>query len=141
MEKKVYILCTQFFDRSGTTKKIGGVETYIENLSLLINEQGNKAIVCQFADNNFINEYKNIEIRGYAIRDSIARSRKNRELFKRIKNEIRADDILIFSTDKNMTGRISFISDRPTTEMNDMNAQGSLSYYDISIAFDNQEGL
>ncbi|MEG2788640.1 MAG: efflux RND transporter periplasmic adaptor subunit [Romboutsia sp.] len=50
-------------------------------------------------------------------------------------------DILIFSTDKNMTGRISFISDRPTTEMNDMNAQGSLSYYDISIAFDNQEGL
>lgn len=52
-------------------------------------------------------------------------------------------DVLVFSTDKKVTGRISFISDRPSSQTNDMNmgGQGSLSYYDISISFDNQEGL
>lgn len=52
-------------------------------------------------------------------------------------------DVLVFSNDKNLAGRISFISDRPSSETTDMNmgGQGNLSYYDINIAFDNQEGL
>ncbi|HSQ90084.1 efflux RND transporter periplasmic adaptor subunit [Romboutsia sp.] len=52
-------------------------------------------------------------------------------------------DVLVFSNNKKLTGRISFISDRPSTTLNDMNTggQGNLSYYDINIAFDNQEGL
>lgn len=52
-------------------------------------------------------------------------------------------DVLIFSTDKKVTGRISFISDRPSSQANDMDmgGQGSLSYYDISISFENQEDL
>ena len=52
-------------------------------------------------------------------------------------------EILILSTNKKVAGRISFISDRPSTNNQDMNtgAQSSLSYYDISIAFDSQENL
>lgn len=52
-------------------------------------------------------------------------------------------DVLVFSNNKKLAGRISFISGRPSTALNDMNtgAQGNLSYYDIDIAFDNQEDL
>ena len=52
-------------------------------------------------------------------------------------------DVLVFANNKKLTGRISFISDRPSTSTNEMNmgGQGNLSYYDITIAFDNQEGL
>ncbi|MBO3446038.1 efflux RND transporter periplasmic adaptor subunit [Clostridium sp. CCUG 7971] len=61
-------------------------------------------------------------------------------------SKLQIDDpvnVLVFSTDKKVTGRISFISDRPSSQANDMNmgGQGSLSYYDISISFDDQEGL
>lgn len=50
--------------------------------------------------------------------------------------------ILIFSTNKELMGRISFISERPASSLsNDYQQQTSLSYYDINIAFDNQEGL
>lgn len=52
-------------------------------------------------------------------------------------------DVLVFSNDKKLTGRISFISDRPSTTPNDMGAGGqeNLSHYDINIAFENQENL
>lgn len=50
--------------------------------------------------------------------------------------------VLIFSTNQTLTGRISFISDRPSTQVNDMNIeQGSLSYYDVNIAFNDENKL
>lgn len=61
-------------------------------------------------------------------------------------SKLQIDDpvnVLVFSTDKTTSGRISFISDRPSTQTDEMSmgSQGSLSYYDINISFDDQEGL
>lgn len=52
-------------------------------------------------------------------------------------------DVLIFANNKNLEGRISFVSDRPSTDAGNMNmgGQGNLSYYDIQISFENQEDL
>lgn len=52
-------------------------------------------------------------------------------------------DIKVFSTDEELTGRISAISDRPSSSLSggDMQQGSSLSYYDISIQFDSQESL
>lgn len=52
-------------------------------------------------------------------------------------------DVLILSTNQKVTGRISSISDRPSssTEVASSNGQLPLSYYDISISFDNQDNL
>lgn len=48
--------------------------------------------------------------------------------------------IKVSSSDEKMTGRISYVSDRPTTtktkEMKD-----NLSYYEVDISFEDQEGL
>ncbi len=50
--------------------------------------------------------------------------------------------ILVFSTNQELMGRISFISERPTSDSSDeYQQQSSLSYYDINITFDSQEGL
>lgn len=50
-------------------------------------------------------------------------------------------EVLILSTNQKITGRISFISDRPTSEENITNGNSSLSYYDIHVSFENQENL
>ena len=49
--------------------------------------------------------------------------------------------VTILSTNKKVTGRVSSISDRPTTNQGDNMSNPSLSYYDIDISFENQEDL
>ena len=50
--------------------------------------------------------------------------------------------VLVFSTNQELMGRISFISQRPTgSSSNDYQQQSNLSYYDINISFDSQDGL
>lgn len=49
--------------------------------------------------------------------------------------------VTILSTSKKVTGRISSISDRPTSSQVNNMANPSLSYYDIDISFENQEDL
>lgn len=49
--------------------------------------------------------------------------------------------VTILSTNKKVTGRVSAISDRPTSSQGDNMANPSLSYYDIDISFENQEDL
>lgn len=49
--------------------------------------------------------------------------------------------VTILSTNKKVTGRVSAISDRPTSSQVDNMANTSLSYYDIDISFEDQEDL
>ena len=48
--------------------------------------------------------------------------------------------VTVLSTNKKVSGRVSLISDRPSTNQGD-NTNPSLSYYDINISFENQENL
>ncbi|MGL5314408.1 MAG: efflux RND transporter periplasmic adaptor subunit [Peptostreptococcaceae bacterium] len=52
-------------------------------------------------------------------------------------------DIYIFATEGNLTGKISSILDRPSTQTDSMmgGSGSSLSYYDVVIDFDTQENL
>lgn len=50
-------------------------------------------------------------------------------------------NVLILPTNKNITGRISYISDRPSSEEVGSGGQMQLSYYDIKISFDEQDNL
>lgn len=50
-------------------------------------------------------------------------------------------EVLILSTEQKIIGRISFISDRPTSSENMVGENSSLSYYDINISFEDQENL
>ena len=48
--------------------------------------------------------------------------------------------VTVLSTNKKVSGRVSLISDRPSTNQGG-NTNPSLSYYDINISFENQENL
>ena len=48
--------------------------------------------------------------------------------------------IKVNSSDKKMTGRISYVSDRPTTTKT-KEIKDNLSYYEVDISFEDQEGL
>lgn len=48
--------------------------------------------------------------------------------------------IKVNSSDEKMTGRISFVSDRPTTKRT-KDMKENLSYYEVDISFEDQEGL
>lgn len=48
--------------------------------------------------------------------------------------------IKVNSSDKKMTGRISYVSDRPTTTKT-KEMKNNLSYYEVDISFEDQEGL
>lgn len=52
-------------------------------------------------------------------------------------------DIYIFATEGKLTGKIASISDRPSTDLSqDVNmGSSSLSYYDVTIDFNEQKGL
>ncbi len=59
-------------------------------------------------------------------------------------SKLKIDDpvtVTILSTNKKVTGRVSAISDRPTSSQVDNTANSSLSYYDIDISFEDQENL
>ena len=64
----------------------------------------------------------------------------NEQDLSKLKVEDRCE-ILIFSNDKKVAGKISFISDKPSSEMGELNSSNKLSYYDINITFDNQDFL
>lgn len=48
--------------------------------------------------------------------------------------------IKVNSNDEKMTGRISYVSDRPTTKKT-KDMKDNLSYYEVDISFEDQEGL
>nr|WP_317333258.1 efflux RND transporter periplasmic adaptor subunit [uncultured Romboutsia sp.] len=59
-------------------------------------------------------------------------------------SKLKIDDpvtVTILSTNKKVTGRVSAISDRPTSTQVDNTANSYLSYYDIDISFEDQENL
>lgn len=90
---KVKILYKQYLDGYGKDYKIGGIETYIYNLSLLLKENNFLVEIFQFSKENFIVEKKEAKIIGI----------KSNEIEKLIaeasKNADYKNDILIFATD------------------------------------------
>ena len=59
-------------------------------------------------------------------------------------SKLQIDDpvsVTVLSTNKKVEGRISLISDRPSTNQSDNMSNSSLSYYDINVSFENQENL
>lgn len=90
---KVKILYKQYLDGYGKDYKIGGIETYIYNLSLLLKENNFLVEIFQFSKENFIVEKEEAKIIG-------VKSNKVKELITEAsKNADYKNDILIFATD------------------------------------------
>ena len=90
----IRIICTSFLDKDDNLK-IGGVETYLSDLSLILKNEGYKTIVYQTSDENRIINYHGVTVKKIKCNNS-------KKLISYMQNKEEADiknDILIFSTD------------------------------------------
>lgn len=90
---KVKILYKQYLDGNGKNYEIGGVETYIHNLSLILKKNNFLVEIFQFSNENFVIQKNEAKITGI----------KSNKIFDLVKAaSIGADysnDLLIFATD------------------------------------------
>lgn len=90
---KVFLLYPYFFTPDGSRKKIGGVETYIESLVVVIAEMGLEPIICQFSDEPFERKYLNYSVLGYKVKSI-------KQLYKKIENDVnKSKDLILFVSD------------------------------------------
>lgn len=93
MKPTFYLLYNQFFSYSDNKqRKIGGIETYIERLALLVVKMRYQAVVCQFSEEPYEKEYEGFVVRGY-------RARNMKDLYRQLSPVLLEPDVVIFMND------------------------------------------
>lgn len=98
---KVFILHSKFFDYNGEKFSIGGVETYIYNLSKLLMKNNYEVTIYQFANENFEKKYQDINIKGIKVDWKKFNKAKKRlyDIFAKTENPNFDSDVVLFGTD------------------------------------------
>lgn len=93
---KAYIFYKHFFNSTGETIMIGGIETYLFNLANILKERNIEPLIIQSASLDFEKVEKGIAVRGYQL--------KGRNLYKKlylkVKQQITDDDLIIWGLDR-----------------------------------------
>ncbi len=93
----IHIIYPNYFTRDGKSLSIGGIQTYITNLSRLLTARGYGVFVYQRADLNFEKQYNGTTVIGRRYVGNEAKL--SRYLYSCAKENIRRDDLLIFGDD------------------------------------------
>ena len=97
---RVMILYYNFFDPSGTVRRIGGVETYLWNLSKLISERGAEPFLLQPAKVPFKKQLEHLNIIGVARNKRRLRTNIRKDLYEFALSLINDHkDVIIFGAD------------------------------------------
>jgi len=95
---KAAILYSNLFDRYGKDQKIGGVETYLLNLSQVCKELDFETVIYQFADNKFQSSIGDVTVEGIPVMD-VKPLHRHTKLFKEVMGRIEFNkDLVIFGT-------------------------------------------
>lgn len=90
---KIFLLYPYFFTPDGITKKIGGVETYIESLVEVISGMNITPIVCQFSKIPFERPYHDYIVCGY-------KAKTMKQLYKLVEPKVNKEkDLILFVSD------------------------------------------
>jgi len=100
--KTIHILYGQFFDHDGNNLLIGGVETYIRNLSMLLNENGYSVNIYQYSNKSFQRKIDSVNVYGI-----VTKSKKEKNNYNCYKTLVKFaetngnlnNDILLFGAD------------------------------------------
>ena len=125
---------------------ISSINTQISSVEAQISALNSSAYVkntAPFAGKVYINDQNSTDMNTSFIslvsNDFFMRGYVSEDDLKKVQID-QTVSIKVNSSDEKMTGRISYVSDRPTTtktkEMKD-----NLSYYEVDISFEDQEGL
>ncbi|MBP3912342.1 MAG: glycosyltransferase family 4 protein [Niameybacter sp.] len=78
---------------------VGGIQTYIRQLTELIKKRGDTPIIVQFADDNFEKNYNDICVYGVDVKGITKEHKKSKLVLDFIKKSFKKEDILIFATE------------------------------------------
>jgi len=96
---KAAIIYSQFYDSYGNTIKIGGIETYLNNLAKLLAEMQYSVTIFQSSHLEFVKKMDNITIIGVPIAN-LSRNRKRHALYRRASCWLDGENgLLIFGAD------------------------------------------
>lgn len=100
MKRNVIILNMRYLDYDGKDITIGGVQTYISNLSKVIIEMGKTVEVFQFANKDFYVRFNDLTVRGVKVNHKASLQKKSKMLFEKCREIYdERNDIIIFATD------------------------------------------
>lgn len=96
MQKTASIFTYRFFDFENNTVKIGGIETYTLDLSLLLVKIGYDTTVYTAIDKN--SDFKECTYRGFRIKE-ISKGKSFNKSFQKLYNELNGNGLYIIMTD------------------------------------------
>ncbi|NIK78173.1 glycosyltransferase involved in cell wall biosynthesis [Paenibacillus castaneae] len=100
---KVYILYRSFFDLEGEELTVGGIQTYIRQLTDVIKKRNETPVIVQFANGDFHKKYNDIDVYGIDVRGKSTEQNKCKVLLEFIEKKFNVNDIIIFATEEIFT--------------------------------------
>ena len=93
---KAYVIYKHLLRKDGTGFVVGGIETYLLSLSQILKELSIDVIIVQCSQFDFEKSIEGIRFLGFS---NIKESRFHKDLYKKIKEELKEEDLLIWGTD------------------------------------------
>ena len=94
---RIHIIYQNFLNKNGKGMSIGGIQTYLLNLSRLFQEIGQEVFIYQRSDVEFVHIYEGIKVYGFVLKKK--RSNFYKELYTRARSNMKQEDFLIFGDD------------------------------------------
>lgn len=95
--KQAFILYKRYLTSDGENFTVGGIQTYISNLSQLLIKQGYKVYIYQFSSKPFFKKINNVYVVGIDVSNKKKFKRKRKVLYIECKKKMKNDDLLIFA--------------------------------------------
>ena len=94
------IVYPNFFDPNGSERKLGGVETYLWQLSRLISDRGGEPVLFQAAERSFRRQLEHLAIEGIVPSRRLGRTTLQRDLYERAVDHVQVDNgTIVFGAD------------------------------------------
>ncbi len=97
---RLFLICLRYYDDVGENLTVGGMQTYITNLSAMAKEQNWEPVVIQLAGRDFKRSFPYGEVIGVDVSKAKSLQKKRRLLFDRCMQEYTAADGVIFATER-----------------------------------------
>jgi glycosyltransferase involved in cell wall biosynthesis len=95
---KIIIIYDRYYDYNGSVKTIGGIQTYLHNLSNILNREGYEVIICQRALRSFEVSCENYKVIGFSSGATLP-SFKQLAFYMKMICDLNADDLIIWGTE------------------------------------------
>lgn len=95
---KIFLVYDQLFDMEGHEITIGGIQSYIQELCLLIQSLGYTPIVLQKSKKNFTRRTFGTDVKG--INKKVGTVPNNRTFYNMVDNEVSPSDLVIWMSDQ-----------------------------------------